>query len=119
MGEIIKFDFNKNIREESGKKENTSNTQDKWWEKDKQTPILFGKFFRFLTSGEPKKIRNLKPTPEALLQARQIVKNYTTIELMGWMENSNEKDWQIKPSFFNAILEELKIRAYDKNQWIE
>ncbi len=119
MGEIIKFDFNNNKRVETDKKQNLSNTLDKWWEKDNQTPILFRKFFKFLTSEQPKKIRNLTPTPEALYQARQIVKDYTTKELMGWMENSNEKDWQAKPSFFNAMLEELKIRAYDKNQWLE
>lgn len=38
---------------------------------------------------------------------------------MGWIENSSESDWKVKPSFFKAIINELKIRANDKNQWVE
>lgn len=118
MGEIIKFDFNKNRKEDS-EKNKSANEQKKWWEEDKQLPLMFVKFFKFLISEESKKIKNLKTTPESLKQARETVRNYTTFELVKWIETSSEKDWQIKPSFFNAVLEELKIRSYDKSQWID
>lgn len=117
MGEIINFDFNKNKKIETSVNEEVSNTE--WWKENEKQPLLFIKFAKFLISEDAKKIKNLPTTPEAFSQSQQIVKDYTTKQLMDWFNNSNEQDWQVKPSFFRAIIEELKSRTYDKNQWIE
>lgn len=113
MGEIKKFDFNKDRGEKPEDKKD-----EKWWKDKEKQPLLFVKFAKFLISENATKIKNLKITPEAFSQAKQTVKNYTTDELVAWLYNTNETDWQVKPSFFTAIIEELKTRIDDKDQWI-
>jgi hypothetical protein len=110
MGEVIHFDFNKNRRIPD--KEETKEPKENivYPEEIKKEGDFWLKFIRFIISDKGKKLTNLPVKLEAFSQAQKTVKNYTNEELLGWLENYNENDWETKPSFFRAVYEELKIR---------
>lgn len=102
MGEVIRFDFNKNKK--------TSNEENKI----KKDDILFKKFAHFVISDEHKKFKNLEIKKGPYNQYRDIVGNYTNEQLVNWIVNSNESEWIVKPSFYRAVYDEIKSRLPER-----
>lgn len=102
MGEVIRFDFNKNRKIDS--EEN----------KIKEDDILFKKFVHFVLSDEHKKFKNLKIKQMSYDEAKKLVCEYTNEQLVNWIVNSNESEWIVKPSFYKAVYDEIKSRLPER-----
>lgn len=116
MGEIIRFDFKKGKRiddkkEPSDKKETVSKkTEGKNINNESEDELLRRYALLIIKTGNFKKLMQLPVSPSTLETNKQIVKDYTTEELLGWLEDKEESDWVAKASFFQAIYNELKLR---------
>ena len=128
MGEIIRPDFSRRKKEEPEQDDegatikitnlptkvppegiDAAKTAFSVADGDEQGTFL-PEYLELTLSGKVQKLLNLTASPSALLKAREIVRNYTTEELLGWMKNSTEDDWQKRAGFFQAIWAELKRR---------
>lgn len=106
---MIYFDFkNKKVVEE--KLESESVKEKEVDEKMSGKTGHYAEFIQFLISGSAKKLMSLRVSPTSLHQYCELVKSYDTKDLIGWLEKTNENDWEKKASFFQAIFGELKSR---------
>jgi hypothetical protein len=78
-------------------------------EKERKPKELI-RFLQLFADAKTKKLASLASSPSALTQARAIVKRYSTDELLGWMEKSNENDWQTRAGFYQSVWAELRMR---------
>lgn len=58
------------------------------------------------------KIKRLQFSPSTLSEQRDIISQYSDIELVGWFNRFDEKTSSGKAAFFRAIVEELEKRDY-------
>lgn len=122
MGEIIRFDFNKNKKVDNSEEDSkipkavgvdtgVSLSEEN---KIKENDILFKKFVHFVISDAHKRFKNLEIKQLPYNEAKNIVKDYTNEQLVNWIVNSNESDWVAKPSFYKAVYFEIKSRLPDR-----
>ena len=128
MGDIIRPDFSRRKKEESMQDNEEAKIQIPKRETkmtpaatevvkaaydvaygEEKSPLLIG-YLELSLSGKVQKLLNLAASQAALNQARETVKGYTTEELLVWMKNSTESDWQKKAGFFQAVWAELRKR---------
>jgi len=121
MGEIIRFDFNKNKKVEDKEALNNdetvdildgSNTEEE--NRIKENDIIFKKFVYFVISDRHKKFKNLEIKQMPYESARKLVSNYTNEQLVEWITNSDESEWVVRPSFYIAIYNEIKSRLPER-----
>ncbi|MCX6745086.1 MAG: hypothetical protein NTX82_06195 [Candidatus Parcubacteria bacterium] len=128
MGEIIRPDFGRRKKEEPKEPDEEAKIQitnlpakmtpaemavtesafEVAYGEDKGPFLL--EYMELAFSDKIKKLSNLKASQAAITQARSIVKDYTTENLLGWLKKSTEIDWQTRAGFFQAMLAELKMR---------
>lgn len=112
MGEVINFDFkNKKIIEKQNLQPEINVVT------EKGTKEQYVRFAKFLISDKAKKIMNLPVTRTSYAEIEKTIEGYSIQEMVGWLENSREEDWQKKPSFFRAIIERMKILARNPKNW--
>src|SRR3989339_1436323 len=95
MGEIIRFDFKKGKRiETKGKKPKNESAGQTKKEKGSSNEIDELKELLTLRMREDiKRLTRLPVSPTSLQLSRETAKNYTTEELIGWLEKTSESDW--------------------------
>src|SRR3989338_707093 len=114
MVEIIRFDFKKGKRiddkkELSNKKQTASGKiEDKNVDDESENELMRRFALLILKTENFKKLIQLPVSSSTLQLNIQTVKNYTTEELLNWLEKNDENDWQAKASFYQAIYKELK-----------
>jgi len=113
MGEIIHFDF-KNKKVIKNQSENEPDEKIEADKKELEQIAQYEKFTQFLLSGDAKKLMRLPVSPTSFQEARELVKNYKTDELIGWLEKTDENEWKKKAAFFRAIFAELRFRLDKK-----
>ncbi|MDD5342034.1 MAG: hypothetical protein PHI73_01745 [Patescibacteria group bacterium] len=101
MGEILKFNPNRQTGGENGQPESELIMPD-------ADRVDF--FTKFLSDGSAGKLMSLDASTSSSRQSREIVTSYTFDELFDWLEKSSENDWKIRPAFYQAVFEELKSR---------
>ncbi|MFA5889274.1 MAG: hypothetical protein WCW47_03330 [Candidatus Paceibacterota bacterium] len=110
MGEVIHFDFENKRRIGDTKPENTSVKKTEAETVESSDANYFLRFMQFVALHGTHRILNLLASTNSLAQSREVVKSYTTEELLNWLENSTEVDWKKRPGFFQAIIGELESR---------
>jgi hypothetical protein len=126
MGDILRPDFSrgktevprdeskssigKNLTAENKAEEMTKQESDSTAvERERKAQELI-RFLQLFADAKTKKLASLTASPSALTQARAIVKEYSTEELLGWMEKSTENDWQTRAGFYQSVWAELRMR---------
>ncbi|MDD5032286.1 MAG: hypothetical protein PHR36_04580 [Patescibacteria group bacterium] len=75
------------------------------------SPEIIFQLTEFIRSGRAERLRRLNSSKESGNISTDTVKGYTGEELIGWLGPDHESEWTEKPSFFQAILEELQNRV--------
>jgi hypothetical protein len=132
MGEVIKVDFQKKkkveVAEDSNVTKNDSIIQLDYnmgvpasgnFKTTFQLAQYFGVMIRgfgyqkFLNT-----IRELPYSQTSLALSQGTVADYTDVDLVGILIKSTERDWVVKPAYYNAIIKELEERKFGKNHTI-
>jgi hypothetical protein len=116
-GKVIHFDFNKGKRIDNDPLSSTEELRKE--EEPEKEKNLVVRFAKFLISEKAKKIMNLPATRDSYAQAEIDLKKWSVREMISWLEESEEEDWQTKPSLCRAMIEALKIKArnFKKEEW--
>lgn len=121
MGEVIRFDFNKNKKIENEEVvkspevlEMSDGTDTEEENLIKENDIFFRKFAHFVLSDRHKKFKNLEVKQMPYESAQKLVNKYTNEQLLDWMTTSDESEWVVRPSFYKAIYNEIKSRLPER-----
>ena len=115
MGDIIRPDFTRGNKPKEGLDKERARTLD---DKKKDSigteelteSQIYAKFLDYFISRKAEPLLRLSASRFSLDKSRELVRGYTNQELLGWMLNSTEDDWQKRAGFFQAVWGELRKR---------
>ncbi len=107
MGEILQFPSPKKKETDVLKSSENKEGTGEYLNKDRMIEI-----FQILSA-----LKNADPSSfgeKTIDRKKELVAGYSDAELIGWVNNHIENDIKIHPSFFGAIVDEIRKRELDK-----